>query len=158
MFLQAFSDRVGDKIYKRYGIDIEDAKTMANVWNDVKNEALKICNKDDSQMGKLRKSKMPVESEQMKTVSKNEQCKQKMEPVKRAANKKPEVLDEVTKMMKDLQLSQQEAQRKLDEELVLLRETYQTRPNKPYYSPRQYGNREYPPNPAMSGRTIRGCF
>jgi len=51
------------------------------------------------------------------------------------------------------------ASRKLDEELALLRDTYQTPSRqKPYYSPRQYGNREYPPNPAMSGRTIRGCF
>jgi len=44
-----------------------------------------------------------------------------------------------------------------------LRETYQTQsyqiwPNKPYYLPWQYSNREYPPNPAMLGRTIRGCF
>jgi len=53
MCLQAFSDRVRDKICKHYGIDIEDAKTITNIWNDVKNEALKICTKDDSQMSKL---------------------------------------------------------------------------------------------------------
>jgi len=108
IFLQAFSDRVGDKICKRCGIDIEDAKTMANVWNDVKNETLKIYNKDDSQIGKLRKSKMQEESEPMKTLSKNEQCKQRIEPAKNVANKMLEVLDEVTKMMKDLWLSQLE--------------------------------------------------
>ena len=163
IFLQAFSDRVGDKIYKRCKINIEDAKTMAKVWDDIKNEALKICNKDDSQMGKLQKSKMPGESEPTKMVSKNKQRKQKMEPASNVMNKKPEVLDEVTKMMKDLHLSQQEAQWKLDEELALLRERYQTqpyqtRPNKPYYSPRQYSNSEYPPNLVMSGRTIREYF
>ena len=125
---------------------------------DVKHEALKICTKDDSQMSKLWKSKMQGENEPAKTVSSTKECKQKMEPMKNVANKKPEALDEVTKMMKDLQLSQLEAQKKLDEELALLRETYPIRPNKPYYSPRQYGNREYPPNPAMTGRTIRGCF
>jgi len=124
MFLQAFSDRVGDKICKRCGIDIEDAKTTANVWNDVKNEALKICTKDNSQISKLRKSKIQEESEPMKTVSKKEQRKQRMEPMKNIANKTPNVLDEVTKMMKDLQLSQLEAQRKLEEELVFLREAF----------------------------------
>jgi len=138
MFLQAFSDRVGDKICKRCGIDIEDAKTTAKVWDDVKNEALKICNKDDSQMGKLRKSKMPGESEPTKTVSKER--KQKLEPTKNVANKTPEVLDEVTKMMKDLRLSQLEAQRKLEEELVFLREAF----NK---SPRQH-----------ISNGIRGCY
>jgi len=107
IFWQAFSDRVGDKICKRCRIDIEDAIITANVWNDVKDEALKICNQDDSQMGKLRKSKMPAESEPMNMVSK--QCKQRMEPAKSIA-KKPKVLGEVTKMRKDLQHSQQEAQ------------------------------------------------
>jgi len=46
----------------------------------------------------------------------------------------------------------------LDDKLEKLLETYETRPNKPYYSPRQYGNREYPPNPVMSRRTIRECL
>jgi len=125
MFLKAFLDRVADKICKQCGIDIEDAKIMAKVWHDVKNKALKICNKHNSQMGKLWKSKIPGESEPMKTLSKNEQCKQRIEPAKSVA-KKPEVLNEVMKMMKDLQLSQQEAQRKSDEELALLQEKYQT--------------------------------
>ena len=101
---------------------------------------------------------MLVESESVKTVSKNEQCKQRLQPVKSIMNKKPEVLDEVTKMMTDLQLSQLEVQQKLDKELVLLRETCQIRPNKYYYSPTECGNREYPPNPAMSGRTIQVSF
>jgi len=110
MFLQAFSDRVGDKICKHCGIDIEDAKTMARIWMNVKHEALKICTKDDSQMSKLWKSKMQGENEPAKTVSSTKEHKQKMEPMKNVANKKLEVLDEVTKIMKDLQLSQLEAQ------------------------------------------------
>jgi len=142
MFVQAFSDRVGDKICKRCGIDIEDAKTTAKVWDDVKNEALKICNKDDSQMGKLWKSKMQGKNEPRKTMPKNE-YKQKLEqPTKNIVNKTPEVLDEVTKIMKDLWLSQLEAQQKLEEELVFLREAFNQ-------SPWQY--------PAISNG-IRGCY
>jgi len=105
MFLQAFSDRVGDKICKHCGIDIEDAKITARIWMDVKHEALKICTKNDSQMSKLWKSKMQEENEPAKTVSSTKECKQKMEPMKNVTNKKPEALDEVTKIMKDLQLS-----------------------------------------------------
>jgi len=70
MFLQAFSDRVGDKMCKCCRIDIEDTKAMAKIWDNIKNEALKICNKYDSQMGKLWKSKMLGESKAMKTVFK----------------------------------------------------------------------------------------
>ena len=47
-------------------------------------------------------------------MSSTKESKQKIEPMKNVANKKPEALDEVTKMMKDLQLSQLESQRKLD--------------------------------------------
>jgi len=124
MFLQAFSDRVGDKICKRCGIDIEDAKTMARIWMDVKHQALKICTKDNLQMSKLWKSNMQGENEPAKTVSSTNECKQKLESTKNVTNKTLEVLDEVTKMMKDLWLSQLEAQRKLEEELVFLKEAF----------------------------------
>ena len=77
---------------------------------DVKYEALKIFTKDDSQMRKLWKSKMQVENESAKMVSCTKEGKQKMEPMKNLTNKKCEGLDEVTKMRKDLQLSQLEAQ------------------------------------------------
>jgi len=41
-----------------------------------------------------------VESKPIKTVSKNEQYKQKIEAVKSIVNKKPKLLNEVMKMIK----------------------------------------------------------
>jgi len=58
MFLQAFSDRIGDKLCKRCNIDIDEPATTTNVWNTLKTEALKICTREDSQINKLWKSKM----------------------------------------------------------------------------------------------------
>jgi len=58
MFLQAFSDRIGDKLCKRCNIDIDEPATTTNIWNTLKTEALKICTRKDSQMNKLWKSKM----------------------------------------------------------------------------------------------------
>jgi len=64
-------------------------------------------------------------------------------------------------MMKELQIRQLEAQKRMDEELALMRNAYRTqqRPS-PYYSPRQYGNREYPPQPQnqTTWNRVRECF
>jgi len=49
--------------------------------------------------------------------------KQKPEVVK---GNKPESMDEVTKMIKELQIRQLEAQKRLDEELALMRDTFRT--------------------------------
>jgi len=154
MFLQAFSDRIGDKLCKRCNIDIDEPATTTNVWNTLKTEALKICTREDSQMNKLWKSKMS-EKALPRPERKQPERKQKPEVVK-----KPESMDEVTKMMKELQIRQLEAQKRMDEELALMRDAYKTQRPSPYYSPRQYGNREYPPppeNPTAWNR-IRGCF
>jgi len=48
MFLQAFSDRIGDKLCKRYSIDIDEPAITTNVWNTLKTEALKIYTWEDS--------------------------------------------------------------------------------------------------------------
>jgi len=138
MFLQAFSDRIGDKLCKRCNIDIDEPATTTNVWNTLKTEALKICTREDSQMNKLWKSKMSE-----KALPRPER-KQKPEVMK---SNKPESMDEVTKMMKELQIRQLEAQKRMDEELALMRDAYKTQRPSPYYLPRQYGNREYLPQP-----------
>jgi len=44
-------------------------------------------------------------------------------------------MDEVTKMMKELQIRQLEAQKRMDEELALMRDAYKTQRPSPYYSP-----------------------
>ena len=62
LFLQAFSDKVGDKLCKRYKIDIEDPTTTVEVWEELKKEALKVSTKVDSQMSRLWKSKKVEES------------------------------------------------------------------------------------------------
>ena len=62
LFLQAFSDKVGDKLYKRCKINIEDSLTTVDIWEDLKKEALKVSTKDDSQMSRLWKSKKVEET------------------------------------------------------------------------------------------------
>jgi len=58
MFLQAFSDRIRDKLCKRCSIDIDELATTTNVWNTLKTEVLKICTREDSQINKLWNSKI----------------------------------------------------------------------------------------------------
>ena len=72
--------------------------------------------------------------------------------------KKPEDPDSVTQLMIELRLSQAEAQKRLEEQMVFMRDVFtksvssmpqtplQPRRNAPSYSPNQYGNREYPPS------------
>jgi len=64
-------------------------------------------------------------------------------------------------MMKELQIRQLEAQKRMDEGLALMRNAYRTqqRPS-PYYLPWQYRNREYPPQPQnqTTWNRVRGCF
>jgi len=129
MFLQAFSDMIGDKLCKRSNIDIDEPATTTNVWNTLKTEALKICTWEDSQMNKLWKSKMS-EKALPRPEWKQPERKQKPEVVK-----KPESMDEITKMMKELQIRQLEAQKRMDEELALIRDAYKTQRPSPYYSP-----------------------
>ena len=62
LFLQAFSDKVGDKLCKRCKIDIEDPFTTIDIWEDLKKEALKVSTKNDSQMSRLWKSKKVEET------------------------------------------------------------------------------------------------
>jgi len=152
MFLQAFSDRIGDNLCKRCSIDIDEPATTTKVWNTLKTEALKICTREDSQMNKIWKSKMRDE----KALPRPER-KQKQKP---EVVKKPKSMDEVTKMMKELQIRQLEAPKRIHEELALTRDEYKTQRPSPYYLPRQYGNREYPP-PRQNQTTwnrVWGCF
>jgi len=48
LFLQAFLDKIGDKLCKRCKIDIDDTSSIAHMWSELKKEALNICIKDDS--------------------------------------------------------------------------------------------------------------
>ena len=57
LFLQGFSNKTGDKLCKRCGIDVEDWSTTENVWENLKKEALKVTSREDSQMSKLWKIK-----------------------------------------------------------------------------------------------------
>jgi len=73
-------------------------------------------------------------------------------------------LDEVTNMMKDLQLSQVEAQKRFENELAFLRDVFTKVPppaaaHAPalYYPPHQFGNRGYLPNQGAQMNRIRGC-
>ena len=78
------------------------------------------------------------------------------------AKKKEQPLDEMTKMMKDLKLSQAEVQKKMNEELAYLKSIFTKNPPTPqqaapYYSLREHGNREYPIANQGTSR-IRGCY
>jgi len=46
--LQGFSDRIGDKLFKRYSINIDEPTTTISVWNMLKTKALKISTRKDS--------------------------------------------------------------------------------------------------------------
>jgi len=159
MFLQAFSDRIGDKLCKRCNIDIDEPAMTTNVWNTLKTETLKICTREDLQMNKIWKSQIR-DSDKALPRPERKQPERKEKP--EAKVKKPESIDKVTKMMKELEIQQLEAQKRIEEELALMRDAYKTQRPSPYYSPRQYGNREYPPQPPPQNQTtwnrVRGCF
>jgi len=159
MFLQAFSDRIGDKLCKRCNIDIDEPATTTNVWNTLKAEALKIWSREDSQMNKLWKSKMRDVGEKALPRPEREQPEQKQKPEVVKSNKLGS-MDEVTKMMKELQIRQLEAPKRMDEELGLIRDVYKTQRPSPYYSPQQYGNRDYSPQPQnqTTWNRVPGCF
>jgi len=76
LFLQAFSDKIGDKLCKRCKIDIDDTSSTAHVWSELKKEALNICTKDDSQMSKLWKTKRQLETSPVKPIPKMREGKQ----------------------------------------------------------------------------------
>jgi hypothetical protein len=147
MFLQAFSDRIGDKLCKRCRIDIDSPISTANVWQELRMEALRVCTKDDSQMSKLWKAKKQTESEQVRTLPRQkEEQKPRMEqpqtyaPLMQPKRGRPESLEEVTKMMKDLQLSHMEAMKKQEAELAFLRDMFMRRES------------------AQASTSIRGCY
>ena len=88
----------------------------------------------------------------------------------RIEQKKPEDLDSVIQLMKELRLRQAEAQKSLEEQMVFISDVFtkssssmpqtplQPRTNAPYYLPNQYGNREYPPSPGAHRTNVRGCY
>ena len=48
LFLHAFSDEVGNKLYKRCGIELDDLDTINRVFNELKREVLDLCIKEES--------------------------------------------------------------------------------------------------------------
>jgi len=81
-------------------------------------------------MNKIWKSKMRDGDKALRRPERKQpKRKQKPEIVK-----KRESMDEVTKMMKELQIRQLEAQKRMDEELALMRDAYKTQRPSPYYS------------------------
>jgi len=80
-------------------------------------------------MNKLWKSKM---SEKALPRPEREQPERKQKP---KVVKKPESMDEVTKLMKELQIRQLEAQKRMDEELALMTDAHKMQRPSPYYSP-----------------------
>lgn len=168
LFLQAFSDRIGDKLCKRCRIDVENSATTIGVWNQLKREALKVCTKDDSQMSKLWKAKRMDESTKPQSIDKIRPAPARIierpQEIKVPGRRKVEELDDVTQLMKELKLSQLEAQKRHDEQISFMRDVFmKSAPSPfaqqapPYYSPNQYGNREYPPSPGNK-TNIRGCY
>ena len=53
LFLQAFNNKIGDKLCRKYNIDMEDPDTTDNAFADLKRDALNLCCDDDSQMTKM---------------------------------------------------------------------------------------------------------
>jgi len=70
--------------------------------------------------------------------------------------KKPKSIDEITKMIKKLQIRQLAAQLRLHEELALMTDAFKMEKPSPYYLTWQYRNREYLSQTVWN--RIRGCF
>ena len=132
LFLQAVSDKIGDKLCKRCKIDIEDSSTTVGVWNDLKKEALKVSTKDHFQMSRLWKSKEVEGSGLPRLVRPDRQEKpvvleHSMDsriPERIIERRKSEDLGDVTQLMKEMRLSQVEAQKRLDEQLLFIRDVF----------------------------------
>ena len=83
-------------------------------------------------------------------------------PLVHTKGRKIEELEDVMQLMKELKLSQMDAQQRMDDQISFMRDIFtKTSPlpvaPTPYYSPNQYGNREYPP--ALGNHTnVRGCY
>jgi len=147
LLLQAFSDKIGDKLCERCKIDIDDTSSTAHVWSELKKEALNMCTKDDSQMSKLWKTKKQLETSPVMPIPKMREGQQprleEVGPTLSSRGRSGGPVDEVTKMMKDLQLSQVEAQERFENELPFLRDVFTKVPPPvtahapaPYYPPR----------------------
>src|SRR5258706_15503090 len=61
LFLQAFNNKIGDRLCKKHNIDMEDPDTTDNVFADLKKDALNLCYDDDSQMTKMWKKEQEPE-------------------------------------------------------------------------------------------------
>jgi len=126
LFLQAFSDKIGEKLCKKCKIDIDDTSSTAYVWSELKKETLNICTKDDSQMSKLWKTKKQLETSPVKPIPKMQEGQQprleEVGPTLSSRGRWGGPLDEVTKMMKDLQLSQVETQKRFENQLAFFRD------------------------------------
>src|SRR5258706_16368212 len=55
LFLMAFSDKIGDDLYKKCNIDLDNPGTTVNVFANLRREAMATFANEDSQMRKLRK-------------------------------------------------------------------------------------------------------
>ena len=53
LFLQAFNNKISDKLCRKHNIDMEDPNTTDNVFADLKRDELNLCCDDDSQMTKM---------------------------------------------------------------------------------------------------------
>ena len=85
LFLQPFSYKIGDKLFKRCKIDIKDPTTTTGKWNNPKKEALKVSTKDDSQMSKLWK---------VKQIDDSGSCPAKLErPIEHATTRAPDRIE-----------------------------------------------------------------
>ena len=60
LFLQAFSNKIGNRLCKKHNIDMEDPDTD-NVFAELKRDALDLCCDDDSQMAKMWKKEQEPE-------------------------------------------------------------------------------------------------
>lgn len=118
LFLQAFSDKIGDKLCKTCDIDLDDPTTItARVFTRLKREALQVCASEDSQMRKLFWKQVDLQAytqdinkEDQSQERKKEKEKKKGKSTESGCGKKNRV-DDLTNMMKDLKIYQLEAQR-----------------------------------------------
>ena len=102
LFLQAFADKIGDKLCKRCKIDIKGPTTTTGKWNNFRKEALKVSTKDNSQISRLWKVKQIDDSGSRPVKLERPIERPTTRAPDRIERKKPEDLNSVTQLIKEL--------------------------------------------------------
>ena len=163
LFLQAFNNKIGDMLRRKHNIDMKDPDTTDNVFADLKRDALNLCCDDDLQITKMWKKEQEPEVQHPFQQQREEQEREKSNRQrKQLSSKKPDEVEDLAEMMKNLKIFQLEKQ---VAELARVNQRNRQQTNQdqqaekeqnstalPFSPPNQYGNRYYPNQQNQQGQ------